>query len=248
MIVYQLTTRGTALYICRASCFRWIGRYLQPSKSQIHVAPHVLGWLESICNLVLGKGSQNVMSWHVIRSQDLVHWSNNTTRKQGNSPKLSYTTTREHGNSPKLRVPTLPTLSPTKPRAVVSQSISQSKPRAGFQSIIEYRFVDYGLLVFGHRIPVCWLCVISSCSLNTSLLIMGYWISIINYRITSYRLSPTTNRCSQFRTNLSEGSSSIIGYQLSVINDGQSLLAVQWQPKWRLLSRLTPTEVAVVDS
>lgn len=45
------------------------------------------------------------MSWHVIRSQDLIHktyGSNNTIHNHKNLPKLGYAKTRKHGNSPKL--------------------------------------------------------------------------------------------------------------------------------------------------
>ena len=73
-------------------------------------------------------------------------------------------------------------------------------------SVIEYRIVDYGLSVPGHQIPDCWLWVISPRSSNTGLLVIGYRERLIVVRSSV--------------SNLSEGSSSIIGYQLSAINDG----------------------------
>ena len=160
------------------------------------------------------------MTWHMIRSRDLAYAtrkSNNTRKLQHASTgtRLSYATTRKHGKLPKLRVPTL---SSTKPQTVVSQSTiySFTVPAVGWFSVIKYRFIDYGLLVFDPQLPHYQLSVIANDQLLFAVwcqsewrVVINDWLSVISYQLT------------------------VISYQLLVINEAQSLLAVRWQSEWK---------------
>lgn len=55
---------------------------------------------------------------------------------------------------------------------------------------------------------------------------MGYWFLIMNYRIVSYWLLPTTNCYLQFGVTLGKELSLIISYQLLVIGYYQQLIVI----------------------
>ena len=103
--------------------------------------------METLCNDVV----RNQVTGLRIRDMQKQQHAEVTIREYGNSPKYASTGTRlNYETRP-------PTLLLTKPRAVVSQSTTCSftVQAAGWFSVIEYQFVDYGLRVLGHRILVC---------------------------------------------------------------------------------------------